>query len=325
MLANLIRANRRLVLGLLIGLCGLAGTALAEQKKLQLVFIPKSSDQVFWDLMRQGVERAVREDGHVQLTWRGPAHNDDTDSQIRILQVYTRPDVDAILITPTDRTRLVEPVRAATALGIQVAVVDSGLDGDAYASLVTTDNLMGGRLAAQRMAELLGKQGRVLLMRTVAGSASTDERAQGFIAYLKEHAPKVVVVADVHGGGSTGRALRSAQGLLKKYPTVDGVFAVNESSTEGVLRALRESGLAGRVKFVGFDATALLLAGLEKQDIHGLVIQNPQQMGYLAVKAAVAGVRKTPLPERAIYTDTTLVTRENMHTPAIQKLMCVQC
>ena len=325
MLTKLTGANRRLFLALLLGLCGLPGPGQAQEKKLQLVFIPKSSDQVFWDLMRQGVERAVREDGNVQLTWRGPAHNDDTDSQIRILQVYTRPDVDAILITPTDRVRLAGPVRAAAALGIQVAVVDSGLDGNAHASLVATDNLMGGRLAAKRMVELLGKQGRVVVLRTVAGSASTDERAQGFMAYLKENAPQIEVVADVHGGGSTGRALRSAQGLLKKYPAVDGVFAVNESSTEGMLRALRESGLAGRIKFVGFDATDLLLAGLENQDIHGLVIQNPQQMGYLAVKAAVAAVRKTSVPERAIYTDTTLVTRENMRTPAIQKLMCVKC
>jgi ribose transport system substrate-binding protein len=319
---HLEKIRRRCALG---ALSALPWLAYAQQKKLQLVFIPKSSDQVFWDLMRQGVDRAVREDGAVQLTWRGPAHNDDTDAQIRILQVYTRPDVDAILITPTDRARLAEPVRAASALGIQVVVVDSALDGNAHVNLVATDNLRGGRLAAKRMAELLGRQGRVLVLRTVAGSASTDERAEGFKAYLKENAPKISVVADEHGGGSTGRALHSALALLKKYPAVDGVFAVNESATEGMLRALRESGQAGRIRFIGFDATELLLRGLEDQEIHGLVIQNPQQMGYLAVKAALAAARKTPLPDRTLYTDTTLVTSENMHAPHIRRLMCVQC
>lgn len=327
-MATALTPGMRFFLALLLGLCALGASpraSLAEDKKLHLVFIPKSSDQVFWDLMRQGVERAVREEGNVQLTWRGPAHNDDTDSQIRILQVYTRPDVDAILITPTDRTRLAEPVRAATALGIPVVVVDSGLDGNQHVNTVATDNILGGRLAAKRMVELLGKQGRVMVLRTVAGSASTDERAQGFGAYLKENAPQLRVEADVYGGGSTGRALQSALDLLKNHPDIDGVFTVNESATSAMLRALRERGLARRVKFVGFDSTEPLLQGLENQEIHGLVIQNPQQMGYLGVKAAVAAIHKTPMREKNLYTDTVLVTRENMHSPDIQKLMCVRC
>src|SRR5689334_18074202 len=82
-------------------------------KDLNVVFIPKSRDQVFWTFMRQGVERAMREDGHVQLTWRGPAHNDDVDSQIEILRIYSKPGVDAIIIAATDRSRVVASVEQA--------------------------------------------------------------------------------------------------------------------------------------------------------------------------------------------------------------------
>jgi len=297
----------------------------AKNKALHVVFIPKSSDQVFWDLMRAGVDRAVQEDGQVRLTWRGPAHNDDTEAQIRILQAYTRADVDAILITPTDRSRLQQAVRAATALGIKVVVVDSALDGSDYSNMVATDNVRGGRLAARQLAELLGKQGQVAILRTVAGSASTDERAQGFMAYLKESAPGIKVLEDTHGGATTGQARHSALELLKRHPDLDGVFAVNESSTDGMLRALRDQGRAGKLRFVGFDSTDLLLQALQQKEIDGLVLQDPQQMGYVGLQAALAAVRGEAVKDKSIFTDTTLLTRENLQSPAVKKLLCVRC
>lgn len=305
----------------LLALC----TAQAAEKDVNIVFIPKSSDQVFWELMRIGVDKAVKEDGHVKLTWRGPEHNDDTDSQIKIVQLYTKPGVDAILIAPTDRARLVESVQKAVALGIKVIAVDSGLDGNQHLNFVTSDNYAGGQLAAKTLAGLLNNQGKVAMLRTVAGSASTDERARGFVDYLKEKAPKVTLVADVYGGGSIGKARHSATQLLAAHPSIDGVFAVNESSTDGMLRALRDKGLAGKLRFIGFDSTDFLLTGLEQQEIHGLVIQNPTQMGYKGIQAAAAAARNQAIQTRTIFTDITLVTRANYKTPEIQKLMCSRC
>jgi ribose transport system substrate-binding protein len=129
----------------------------------------------------------------------------------------------------------------------------------------------------------------------------------------------------VHGGGSVGKSRHSALQMLQKNPSVDGVFAVNESSTDGMLRALRDKGLASKVKFVGFDSTALLNQALEKQEIQGLVIQNPQQMGYMAVKAALAAARNVPMKDKMIFTDAMLLTRENMKSAEIKQLICVRC
>lgn len=288
---------------------------------LNIVFIPKSRDQDFWTFMRQGVDRAVREVGQIQLTWRGPAHNDDVDSQIEILRIYSRPGVDAIIIAPTDRGRLVGPIKHATALGIKVVAVDSALDGNAHVNFVTTNNYAAGRLAAQHLSGLLGGQGTVALLRTIAGSGSTDDRANGFIDYLKRNAPRVTIVADEYGGGTRGKAARSAALLLEKHPNVDGIFAVNESTCDGVLRALRRAGLAGTKKFVGFDTTDFLLDGLRKQEINGLVVQDPRQMGYLSMKAAAAAAKGTPVKESIIFTDAVVVTRDNYQHPEIQALL----
>ena len=293
----------------------------AYARDLNVVFIPKSRDQDFWVFMRQGVDRAVQEESQVSLTWRGPAHNDDIDSQIQILNIYSRPEVDAIIIAANDRARLVEPVKQAAALGIKVIAVDSGLDGNAHLNFVTTDNYAAGRLAAERLSALLNKQGSVAVLRTTPGSGSTNDRANGFIDYLKKHAPQLTVVADVYGGGTRGKAARSAGALLDNFPQIDAIFAVNESASDGMLRALRQAGLTGKKKFIGFDTTEFLLDGLRRQEIHGLVVQDPRQMGYLAMKAAVAAARGTAIKPALILTDAVMVTLENHQKPEIQALL----
>jgi len=298
--------------------------AIAQDKELNIVFIPKSSDQVFWDIMRSGVDEAIKEikaQENITLTWRGPSYNDDTDAQIRILQTYSRPNVDAIIIAPTDRELLVRPIQKAAVQGIKIIVVDSAVNGTAHQASITTDNYASGQLAAKHLANILNNQGQIVVFRIVAGSASTDDRAQGFIDYLQKNAPDMKIIADVYGGGSRGKALHSATELLKITPKIDGIFAVNESATDGVLRALRNTNRAGKTKLVGFDASDFLLDGLKNGEIDGLVIQNPRQMGYLSIKAAVAAINNSVTTTNTTFTEATLITRENYQAPEIRKLM----
>ena len=312
------------LLALLACLLFITQPTAAKEKNLNIVFIPKSSDQIFWDIMRGGVNEAISEIGNINLTWRGPAYNDDTDAQIRILQIYTRPGVDAIIIAPTDRQRLVEPIKKAAEEGIKVIVVDSAFNGTSHQNFITTDNYTSGQLAAKRLAESLHKQGNIVVFRIVAGSASTDDRAQGFIHYLNEHAPNMKIIADIYGGGSRGKARHSADELLKKLPDIDGIFAVNESSTDGVLRALRDAGRAQKTKLVGFDSSDFLFDGLEKHDVDALIVQDPRQMGYLSIRAAVDAINNSSIKDKTIFTPAKLVTLENYLTPEIRKLISTQ-
>lgn len=299
--------------------------ALAADDPLDIVFIPKSSDQVFWDFMRRGVDRAIAEEGNISLIWRGPSYNDDHESQIRILQTYIKPGIDAIIIAPTDQQRLAEPVAEAARLGIPVIVVDSALAGDSHRHFISTDNRTAGWLAAEHLVGLLGGQGRVVVFRIVKGSASTENRAMGFLQYIEEQAPGIQIISDSYGGGSRGKAMHSARALLPTLEDIDGIFAVNESSADGMLRALRQVGLDQKPRFVGFDATDFLLEGLESGDLDGLMVQDPDQMGYLAIKAAVAAIAGRQTYDKIIFTDAVMVTRENLTDPDIEKLLCVSC
>ncbi len=302
----------------LVSLIG-SGTCLGET--LNIVFIPKSSDQEFWKFMRRGADRAIEENSSLALIWRGPAYNDDAESQISILKAYSRPGVDAIIIVPTDRARLVEPIRHAAELGIKIIVVDSAVDGDWYERFITTDNYAAGQLAARVLSARLDGRGRVAVLRTVPGSASTDDRAQGFIDDLKRHSPKIKVVSDTWGGGSTGKLMNSALAVLDEAGPLDGIFTVNESASDGMLRALRSKKLAGKLRLIGFDATDFLLAGLGQKEVDGLIVQDPRQMGYLAIKAAVSAIRGEAVANKIIHTGTTMVTAENVGQPDIRSLL----
>ena len=311
---------KRYLIGLVVIFGLLAQSLYAQEKEFRIVFIPKSTDLAFWQFMRKGCDNAVKELGNVELVWRGPAYDDDTDSQIKIVDAYTQPTTHAIVIVPTDRERLVKPLKKASELGIKVVVVDSGLASDAY-PFISTNNLEGGKLAGKQMADLLQEEGKVIVFRTVKGSGSTDERGNGFVEYIKTKAPKISILADEYGGGSKGKAQNSAAGLLAKYPDATGIFAVNEASTDGMLRALRKAGKAGKVTLLGFDSSDFLLEGLSKKEISGLVLQDPNRMGYLGIMAAFNAIKGVPFKEKNLYIEGKMVTPDNYRLPEIQALL----
>ena len=293
----------------------------AEEKVHNIVFIPKSSDQQFWKFVQNGANSAVSESGRVNLTWRGPSYNDNVQSQIDILKLYTRAEVDSIILAPTDRDRLEDPVKLATQLGIKVIVVDSGLQGDHHNGFVGTDNREAGKVSAREMVRLLHGQGNVAIVRIVKGSASTDERAEGFIEYVKTTSPDIKIIYDSWDGSSMGSLVSNTIKLLKSNLVIDGIFAVNETATEGVLRALRSTGRSKQIRFIGFDATDYLLDGVKTGELDGLLVQDPRKMGYQSVMMAIEAIGKAPASVKNVTTGVTLITPMNLQNPDIRKLL----
>ncbi len=126
-------------------------------KYWRLAVIPKGTTHVFWNSVHAGAEKAARELGNVEVLWKGPQNEDDTEGQINIVQDFTAQQVDGIVLAPNHSSSLVDAVRGAKAKGIPVVIFDSDLDDkEAYVSYVATRNERGGELAARRLAEVLG-------------------------------------------------------------------------------------------------------------------------------------------------------------------------
>lgn len=291
-------------------------------KILQIAVIPKGTGHEFWKSVHAGAENAARELGGVEIIWKGPAREDDTQAQIEVVQNMITRRVSAICLAPNHSESLVDVVQESQEEGIPVVIFDSGLKkGIEVVSYVATDNEKGGRLAAQRLAESIGDKGEVILLRYNAGSESTEQREAGFLAEIAKHPGIKVISSDQYGGDGIKTAMDKTQQLLLRFQDeVDGLFAVCESNCNGALEALEQSGMAGKVKFVAFDPSDRLIEGLEKDTVHGIVLQDPVQMGYDSVRAAVAKLRGGAVEPR-IQTGEYVATKENMTTEQYRKLL----
>jgi ribose transport system substrate-binding protein len=297
-----------------------AGPPSAPGGTRTIAVIPKGSTHEFWKAVHSGAAQAGRELG-VEILWKGPQREDDRAQQITVVEDFISRGVDGIVLAPLDDRALCAPVRDAAREGIPVIIIDSSLQGSDFISFVATDNYKGGVLAARRLADLLGGRGEIFLIRYQEGSASTTERERGFLETMTGEFPAVrILVKDQYAGATTETAYQLAENLLGRFPDVDGIFCPNESSTFGTLLALQEAGLAGKIKFVGFDSSPKLVQGLRDGHIQGLVLQNPTRMGYLGVVLMVKHLRGEKVEAR-IDTGVTLATRETMDTPAIKALL----
>jgi ribose transport system substrate-binding protein len=231
--------------------------------------------------------------------------------------------VSGIVLAPLDRRGLVAPVESAVRGKIPVVVIDSGIESKAPLSFISTDNREGGRIAARELGRMLGGKGNVIMLRLQVGSASTEEREEGFLEIMKKDFPGIRLLStDQHAGATRDTAKRVSETLLNRFGRqVNGIFCCNESSGAGMLLALRDAGLAGgKVKLVAFDSGETLNSGLLAGDVQGLVVQNPMRMGYLGVKNMVAHLQGKKVEAR-VDTGVGFVTKENFNSPEMTDMV----
>ena len=294
---------------------------------LRIAVVPKGSTHEHWKRVHAGAEKAAAEYRHagvpVDVLWKAPIREDDREQQVQVVEGFISQRVSGLVLAPLDSHALLRPVEEAAQAGVPTVIFDSALADPAKAvSYVSTDNGKGGRLAAQRMGEVLKGTGTVLMLRYQEGSAATEERERGFLEELKASYPGVTVISsDQYAGATRDTAKRTSENLLNRYADrVDGIFTPNESSTAGMLLALQDIHKAGAISFVGFDYSAAFVEPLRKGELKGFVVQNPVNMGYLSVKTMVDHLKGKAVP-RTVDTGVLMVTVDNLDDPAIRAVI----
>src|SRR5262245_60994640 len=292
---------------------------------ITIAVIPKGTSHVFWQSIPAGAAKAAQELG-VSIIWRGPLREDDRAAQVSEVEGFISRGVSGIVLAPLDDSALAPPVAAAKRRGIPVVVIDSGLKGDDYVSFVATDNEAGGRLGGEKLSSLLGGKGRVMVLRYAEGSDSTTKREEGFLSVMKANPGIEVVSSNHYAGADVESAYNESEASLSqlKRPDgslgVDGIFCPNESTCFGMMRVLQDNGWAGKVRFVGFDASQNLVKGLREGHIDALVVQDPVKMGYLGVKTMVSFLRGEKV-ERRIDTGVRAISKAEMEQPDAKELL----
>jgi len=301
-------------------LAGACGGGSSATKRKQIAVIPKGTTHEFWKSIHAGALKAAQERG-VDIIWKGPVKEDDRDEQIKVVETFISQGVDGICLAPLDDRALVPVLNDAKARNIPVVIFDSAVKWDGYISFVATDNYKAGVLGAQRLAEVLGGKGNVILLRYAEGSASTMERESGFLDTLGQKFPGIrVVSSNQYGGATTETAYSASENLLSTYKDVQGIFTPNESTTFGMLLALDAAGRTSNVKLVGFDASEKLIEAMAAGKIEGIVLQDPMHMAELAVKTLLDGMAGKPV-EKRIDTGEYMITPQNMKQPQMDALL----
>ncbi len=247
----------------------------------------------------------------------------DIPGQISALENAVSSNPAAIVIAPTQFAALGPPISDA-AKSVKIIGIDSGADTTAFTSFLTTDNIQGGRIAAEALAQAIKAKtgqaaGDVALITALPGVGSLDQRAKGFKEVLAAKYPQIKLVADRVADGQTTTGLNIATDLLTANPNLVGIFASNLTMAQGAGQAVAEL-KPSKLSLVGFDSDEKLVQLTRDGIIAALIVQDPYRMGYDGVKTALAASKGQPV-ETNVDTGVNLITRENIDSEKSKALL----
>jgi ribose transport system substrate-binding protein len=311
-----------LVAGLIASLAGFAVPAHAQTEP-SIPIIVKDTTSAYWQVVFAGARQAAK-DLHVKVPELGAQAESDIPGEIAILENTVSERPAAIVIAPTQFAALGKPITEA-AKSVKIIGIDSGADSKAFTSFLTTDNVQGGRAAADALAAAIKDQygkveGDVAIVTSLPGVGSLDQRHQGFTEELKAKYPGLKIVADRIGDGQANTALNITTDLITANPNLHGIFATNLIAAQGAGQAVAENKVGDKIRLVGFDSDEKLVKLLSEKVFSALILQDPYRMGYDGIKTALAASKGEKVPE-FIDTGVNTITPANMNSPRSQALL----
>lgn len=313
---------RQLVAAAAVALAlGLGAAAPAGAQTIPIIV--KDTTSFFWQIVMAGARKAGRDLG-VEVPELGAQSEADIAGQISILENAVVSSPEAVVIAPTQFAALGPAITQAAEFA-KIIGIDSAADTQVFASFLTTDNVQGGRVAADAVADAIQQahgapEGKVAIITSLPGVGSLDQRAQGFKEQLASKYPGLQIVAERIADGQATTGLNIMTDLITANPDLRGVFASNLIMAQGAGQAIAENNAQDRIKLIGFDSDERLIALLEQGVIAALIVQDPYRMGYDGIATALKVAKGEEVPTN-IDTGVNLITKENMTSPRSQELL----
>ncbi|GAB4368203.1 MAG: ABC transporter substrate-binding protein [Spirochaetales bacterium] len=312
---------------LLLALVLVLGMAYAGGKKEEatasgkpyIPLISKGFQHQFWQAVKKGAENAAK-DFDVEITFEGPETEAMVDKQIEMLQAALAKNPKALGIAALDSKAAIPLLQEAQKRNIPVIAFDSGVDSDIPLTTVATDNLKAAAVAADKIAEAIGKKGKVAIIVHDQTSRTGIDRRDGFLKRMKEAYPDIEVLEPQYGGGDHLKSTEIAKAVINGNPDLKAYFGANEGSAIGIINAVRELKKEGKIVVVGYDSGKLQIDAIRSGLMLGAVQQNPVLMGYKTVEAAVKAIKGEKLPKR-IDSGYLWADKSNLDTPEVQAVL----
>ncbi|MBB4006240.1 ABC transporter substrate-binding protein [Allorhizobium taibaishanense] len=304
-----------------------SGHASAQDKKFTIALVPGLTTDAFYITMRKGAEAAAKAVGATLVFQGAPDFNPVT--QVPVLDAVIAKHPDAILIAPTDKTQLVQPLKKAADAGIPVITVDTFIgtgnyqtgagDADFPISYVASDNKLGGAIAARALAKAIGEKGKVYVSNVKPGISTTDQREEGFKQEMAKY-PGIKVLDTQYNDNDANKAASQLQAVYARNSDLTGVFGANLFSAIGAANGVKQAGQNGKVKVVAFDAPGSIVDNLKSGLVDMAIAQHPAEIGYFGVMAAYAHLTGNSVPT-SIGTGFTVIDKTNLSDPKVAKFI----
>lgn len=310
--------NRRTAIGALAALAMLGtATAATAQDKLYIPLISKGFQHQFWQAVKAGADKAAADLG-VTVTFEGPDTEAQVDRQIDMLAAALAKKPAALGFAALDSQASIPLLKQAQEAGIPVVAFDSGVDSDIPVATAATNNIAAAALAADKLAELIGGEGKVAVVAHDQTSRTGIDRRDGFVDRIKENHPKIEIVTIQYGGGDHLQSTEITKSILQANPDLKGIFGTNEGSAIGVVNGARE--LGRQLVIIGYDSGAQQKQAIRDGVMAGAITQNPVGIGYKTVEAAVRAARGEAV-EKTIDTGFYYYDKTNIDDPEIAAVL----
>lgn len=309
----------KLTTAVTLALAALATGGAAPRKPYKIIFIQSLAGNPFYNTVACGAQEAAKRLG-VELDVQAPQQY-QAALQMRVLNAVIAAHPDGILFAASDPVALTPTLQLAKQQGITIISIDGDVSDKSIAvANVQSDNVDGGKQAAQHLAELIGDKGKVLALMNTPAPTVSAQRLEGFKQELAAHHPDITFLGVQYSNNQTAKAASIVTSTIAAHPDLAGVFTITTNNTEGAATGVREAGKVGQVKIVGFDTSDPIVEDIRKGIVDADVVQFPYRVGQLGVEMMVDALEGKPV-EREVHTPFVIATPQNIDTPEVQKFV----
>lgn len=293
--------------------------SLKEDEPIRIIYIPKVIDDKneFWSALIGGAKMAAK-DYNVNLMVVAPDAEDDYKRQNELIEWAINQKPDAIALSPASYTESTKTAQKVVQNKIKLILIDSSVNENIENAIISTNNYFAGKKMGQYMKKYIQKDSKIAIVGHVKTASTAIEREEGLRTALGKEEDRIVEV--VFCDSDYGKAYNLTVDLLNKHPDISMIAGLNEYSSVGAARAIKDLGLAGMTKVIGFDSSTEEVELLEEGVFQAIVIQKSFNMGYLGIEAAVKAVNNENVLKN-VDSGSQLITKDNMYTKENQKLL----
>lgn len=290
-----------------------------KRTPLTIAVIPRTCGTALWEPEHAGAATVARSAG-LKLYWNAPMRDDDTQTQISLVEKSVDRGMAGIIVSPIQTLPFRTPIRRVLAKGIPVVVIDTelGIPSGPKLSYVLNDEETGGQIAARRLGLILHGKGNIAIVGIQPELKSITIRERSFESTLNSEFPEIHVVARRLGLSSVPQQQQSAEELLAGNTSLDAIVALSLAATRGTYYALAEFSKAGVIKLIGFDQD--LIPPIRDGGIDSVVVQNSYELGRIAMELMNSEINGRSGAAEIRRVQPLLMTRENLDSTEIRQM-----